>query len=674
MTHVNQIPLRWFLWLRVSLVVLLCSATFIALFLSLRSELPVPMAVLPVHAVAHSSDKPHETDAIENELGRSEPALGGQVHFSSSLFENEVLVRFDMPAALGFSHLVIHATHLIDSRCKAISSPHLEFQILQQVGAHQLTNLNTSSHSGPWLCRLKFLGPGDVSLELHYAERFDAWVESFNQKNFFVQGAMLALALMSLLLSLLMASRMLLALFLWIILTLHFLAIAAGWDHALYIYGLLKVSAATWRELNFLAYFGLLFVLLQLSEHKAIHAASRLVGAFALMVGLLSVAPINHGLFLVCYWSFLAAACSILLWCLKINFRNGSAENSHYLSLALFSCLVGGVLQIMSMWVSLEYTLHVIGGRAVAIGAAVMLILAVSDALNKNRKQKVALLNRLELANGELEGVFQLMPQAVFKLDQEGRLVKTNRVFDAINSECLQDFQKPVLAADALELMQDNQDELVLHSKSGASRHFRVRLADIPEGKIGVLHDISAEKTKELAQFYQIIHDEESGAMNRMGLEHLLAARCTDGARAGHVVRILLLQEPTGLSALSTQGISRTMLRAFSVQLKDACKFLGELVHMGSGTFCVLINSSKEEQALTMLAEPRLWAQIKLQSLGSDAFRVRIDGLKLDLSHGAVDALQQVEAFAAPSPLGEFELGDHRSSSSVNLTPAASAL
>lgn len=674
MTHTAFSGPRQLPKLRFFLLAVLCVTAFAALFLGLKSELPTPMAVLPVHAVSQSSENFDESDELEKALETLEPNHQGRHGFSSPLFQDEMIVRFNVPAALGFSQLVIHAAHLTHSRCRSLHLPHQDFQILKQVGAHHLTSLNTSSHSGPWLCRFRLIGPGDVSLELHYAERFEMWAESFNQKNFFVQGAMLALALMSLLLSVLMASRMLLALFLWIILTLHFLAMAAGWDHALYVYELFSLSVSSWREINFLSYFALIVVLLQLSMHHTIREASRVVGVFTLLIAVLVVLPVSHGVFLMCYWILLAAASTILFGCLLINCRHGDAENSRYLSLAMLSCLVGGVLQVLSMWISLEYMSHAIGGRAIAIGAAVMLILAVSDALNQTRKQKTGLLKRLELANRELEGVFQLIPQAVFKLDDDYKLVRTNGVFDSINAQCLQDYQKPVLAPELFHGLQSSQGELVFHNRSGASRYFKVRLAELPHGKIGVLQDISAEKTKELAQFYQIIRDEESGAMNRMGLEHLLNSRCNQSASVAQVVRVVLVNKACDFYGGTSPVVSRTSLRSFAAQLKAACKFLGELVHLERGVFCVLINASKEEQALNMLAEPRLWAQIRVQSDASTVFVARVYALTLDLSNGSVDAMHQVESSQSVSPVGVFELGEHRPSSALNLSPVAPAL
>jgi hypothetical protein len=169
------------------------------------------------------------------------------------------------------------------------------------------------------------------------------------------------------------------------------------------------------------------------------------------------------------------------------------------------------------------------------------------------------------------------------------------------------------------------------------------------------MRDITAEKTRELAQFYQIIHDDESGAMNKLGLEHLLTNRYKSGEKHCLIVKMNVHRWAEKVADVPLSVVSK-VLRSMTTHLIKALKFQADVIYMRHGVFCFLVKLDREEQAVAMLQEAKFWQAMRFPPDFDRRLSIQVHGQVLDLSQGVVVAMQQVDKFGKADWLADFNL------------------
>lgn len=656
-------------------VVAACVLLFSVLFVSLRNQALPPMSTLELTWFSEQTDSEDAEGAWRKMDLQSADGDVRQGHaIKPWMADGVVWMRFEVPEALGLSRVILKAGSIKQLDCFSRSQPEMVLNDFKRVGPYFLGPLNTGEFAGSWLCRLRLIGIDEISVQLHYEERFLKWAADFNQKNHFVQGAMLALAIVSVLMSFMIRSRQLATLAVWMLLGLHFLAMASGWEQDLLLRQWWALNPQTWYELNWVVYLWTLAAYLLLLECRSGcsaqgRAAVWSSGVSAVAVTVAALLDLDYSLFLAILWVVLTPNVCVIAVRLLNAYRPGASTRRIYHGLALFTLLVLGVAEMASPWLNMSHSLDVIGGRAFALSAAVLLMLTVSDSLARNKKEKQGLLSSLQTLYREQEAMIQLLPEAVFVLDHQGQLLKANPVFDKLNASLIrQQKRSPLLqriqqalATDQMRGDHTSEHHFALADEQGNLKHFEMRLSPSPSGSIGVLRDITARHVRGMAQFQQIVHDEVSGALNRQGLEHLIAERCQQGLQ--QCTAIVLELHATSTDAQP----DRDTLRAFARFVKSAAKFSGDLVHLEAGRFLFLAKPQKDLSAIQFFQEARLWAQVDLPVMRQRPWQVLVMSRVVSLESGVTAALHQLLSASEPSQSLVFELGRQEPVSGLSL-------
>lgn len=522
----------------------------------------------------------------------------------------------DLPA-VPYSDAVMafNTRHLYSSNCWQLSpngqlyefwSTHEEPSYIHYQGGKWILRLQELGLKGAILCKMQFVGPARLTLNLLPENLLLSSESSKSEKRKgFLEGSLVLLIAAVTVISILGQSSLFLVYGFWLFFSLRLAMIFEGWDHEFFGFEVpleLLPEARKWVLSLYYSSTSLLAVFLFDNLRRpgwswAVRGAWMSSGAFVVLS-----LTVSYGTFLQVYWPLsLFSVAALLGAVVQLVFERRSTMSLYFL-LALVFTFTGVVLELLNVWFNWSWHALSFNSASITMATSLMTAVLLAERFSKLQEQKRVVNQSLNVATQRLDRVFHMAPSAMFSASPRGKLL-------GYNSRFRQDFLSPELepiypfleSRDLSSLFYDTHTgltpkrwELVLNLSHGKQRWFELIVSRDDTVLTGVIEDITLQKQRELELEHQASHDELTGALNRRGFEHLVMQEL-DQDCAQLILYAVDIRRFSRLSVVYGAPLANRVLKSCFEYLDQHLHQWGELARFGVDQFVLFISPDHPE-------------------------------------------------------------------------------